>query len=58
MVRHEKSGRLYTQSNDERKVIINGEWVNAASYYGEDKNTGEPTWFIREQSDFNSNFIW
>lgn len=56
MVRHEKSGRLYTLLNDKCKAKINGEWVEAVCYYGKDKYTDELTWFIREQSDFNSNF--
>lgn len=53
---HKKTGRLYTVLNDKCKAIINGKCVEAVCYYRKDKNTGEITWFIREQSDFNNSF--
>ena len=53
---HTKSGRIYQLLNDNCKVKINGEWVDAVCYKGTDKNTGEMKWFIREKSDFNNHF--
>ena len=55
VVKHNKTGNLYRLIDDECKVKINGEWVDAM-YQGEDKGTGEMKSFIREKSDFRSHF--
>ncbi len=56
VVKHNKIGNLYRLIDDECKVKINGEWLDAVMYQGEDKGTGEMKSFIREKSDFRSHF--
>ena len=55
---HTKSGRKYQLLNDKCKAKINGEWVDAVCYKGNDKYTGEMKWFIREKSDFDNHFTY
>lgn len=56
IVMHKKTGDLYQLIDDECKAKINGEWVNAVIYQGEDKETGDMNNFVREKSDFESHF--
>ena len=57
VVKHNKTGNLYRLIDDECKVKINGEWVDAVMYQGEDKETGDMKNFVREKSDFGGQFI-
>ena len=56
VVKHNKTGNLYQLIDDECKAKINGEWVNAVIYQGEDKKTGKIKCFVRKKSDFDSHF--
>ena len=56
VVKHNKTGNLYQLIDDECKVKINGKWVDAIMYQGEDKETGDMNNFVREKSDFESHF--
>lgn len=56
IVMHKKTGDLYQLIDDECKAKINGEWVDAVIYQGEDKGTGDMNNFVREKSDFESHF--
>ena len=57
VVMHKKTGDLYQLIDDECKAKINGEWVDAVIYQGEDKETGKTKCFVREKSDFGIHFI-
>ena len=57
IVMHNKTGNLYQLIDDESKAKINGEWVDAVIYQGEDKETGKTKYFVREKSGFDSHFI-
>ena len=57
VVMHKKTGDLYQLIDDECKVKINGEWVDAVIYHGKDKETGNIKYFVREKSDFDNHFI-
>lgn len=57
IVMHKKTGDLYQLIDDECKAKINGEWVDAVIYQGEDKETGDMNNFVREKSDFDNHFI-
>lgn len=57
VVIHKKTGDLYQLLDDECKAKINGEWVDAVIYQGEDKETGKTKCFVREKSDFGIHFI-
>ena len=57
VVMHNKTGDLYQLIDDECKAKINGEWVDAVIYQGEDKETGKTKCFVREKSDFGIHFI-
>ena len=56
IVKHNKTGNQYLIISDECKVKINGKWVDAIIYQGEDKETGDMNNFVREKSDFESHF--
>ena len=56
IVMHNKTGNLYQLIDDECKVKINGEWVDAVIYQGKDKETGHMKSFVREKSDFDIRF--
>ena len=56
VVMHKKTGDLYHLIDDECKVKINGEWVDAVIYQGKDKESGKTKCFVREKSDFDSHF--
>ena len=56
IVMHNKTGNQYLIISDECKVKINGKWVDAIIYQGEDKETGDMNNFVREKSDFESHF--
>ena len=56
VVKHNKTGNQYLIISDECKVKINGKWVDAIMYQGEDKETGDMNNFVREKSDFESHF--
>ena len=56
IIMHNKTGNLYQLIDDECKVKINGKWVDAIMYQGEDKETGDMNNFVREKSDFESHF--
>ena len=56
VVKHNKTGDLYLLIDDECKAKINGKWVDAIIYQGEDKETGDMNNFVREKSDFDSHF--
>ena len=56
VVKHNKTGNQYLIISDECKVKINGKWVGAIIYQGEDKETGDMNNFVREKSDFESHF--
>ena len=56
IVMHNKTGDLYQLIDDECKAKINGKWVDAVIYQGEDKETGKTKCFIRGKSDFDSHF--
>lgn len=56
IVKHNKTGSQYLIISDECKVKINGKWVDAIMYQGEDKETGDMNNFVREKSDFESHF--
>ena len=56
IVKHNKTGNLYWLIDDECKAKINGEWIDAVIYQGEDKETGDMNNFVREKSDFESHF--
>ena len=56
IVMHNKTGNLYQLIDDECKVKINGEWVDAVIYQGKDKETGNMKSFVREKSDFDIRF--
>ena len=56
IVMHKKTGNQYLIISDECKVKINGKWVDAIIYQGEDKETGDMNNFVREKSDFESHF--
>ena len=55
VVKHNKTGNLY-QLIDDCKSKINGKWVDAVIYQGKDKETGRIKFFVREKSDFDSDF--
>lgn len=38
------------------KVKTNGEWQTSVTYLGNDRNTGQPTFFTRTLDDFLANF--
>ena len=56
IVMHNKTGKLYQLIDDKCQAKINGEWINAVMYQGEDKETGKTECFVREKSDFDSHF--
>ena len=56
IVKHNKTDNLYQLIDDECKAKINGKWVDAIIYQGEDKETGDMNNFVREKSDFDSDF--
>ena len=56
IVMHKKTGNQYLIISDECKVKINGKWVDAIIYQGEDKETGDMNNFVPEKSDFESHF--
>ena len=56
IVKHNKTGNQYLIIDDECKAKINGKWVDAVIYQGEDKETGDIINFVREKSDFESHF--
>ena len=56
VVMHKKTGDLYHLIDDECKVKINGEWVDAVIYQGKYKESGKTKCFVREKSDFDSHF--
>ena len=56
IVMHNKTGNLYQLIDDECKSKINGKWVDAVIYQGEDKEAGDMNNFVREKSDFESHF--
>ena len=56
IIMHKKTGDLYQLIDDECKSKINGKWVDAVIYQGEDKGTGDMNNFVREKSDFESHF--
>lgn len=56
VVKHNKTGNLYQLIDYECKAKINGKWVDAVIYQGEDKETGEIKYFVREKSDFDIRF--
>ena len=56
VVKHNKTDNLYQLIDDECKAKINGKWVDAIIYQGEDKETGDMNNFVREKSDFDIRF--
>ena len=56
IVKHNKTDNLYQLIDDECKAKINGEWIDAVIYKGKDKETGKIKYFVREKSDFDSDF--
>ena len=56
IVMHNKTDNLYQLIDDECKAKINGKWVDAIIYQGEDKETGDMNNFVREKSDFDIRF--
>ena len=56
IVKHNKTGNLYQLIDDECKSKINGKWVDAVIYQGRDRETGRIKFFVREKSDFDSDF--
>ena len=56
IVMHNKTGKLYQLIDDKCQAKINGEWINAVMYQGEDKETGKTKCFVREKSDFDIRF--
>ena len=56
VIMHNKTGDLYQLIDDECKSKINGKWIDAVIYHGEDKETGKIKYFVREKSDFDSHF--
>lgn len=54
-VTHIKSGRKYTIFN-KCMLKVNDSWEQGIIYEGIDKNTGQPTLFVRTIDDFDKSF--
>lgn len=58
IVTHIKSGKKYTVFS-RCMLKVNDSWEQGIIYKGIDKNTGQPTLFVRTIDDFDKNFeLW